>query len=127
MFRVLVVEDEFDLRSLLAKVLAEFGYDVATAADGVEAIRIIQTQPPDILLLDLVMPGMDGWAFLESAEQSSLLDGMPIGIFSAVTAAHAAVPKRANCMIAKPFDLDELLAAVDDLAAQVEPRLVGAA
>lgn len=117
MVRILVVEDECDLRSVVADVLADAGYAVTTAADGADALRTISAQRPDVVLLDLVMPGMDGWEFLDCVSRSHALQGVPIGILSASTGAEATLPGTASRLIAKPFDVDELLSAVDELAA----------
>src|SRR3954466_14198906 len=62
--RVLVVEDDPDVRGSLATVLTEDGYAVAVAADGVSALDEVTTQPPDVVVLDLTLPRMDGWQFL---------------------------------------------------------------
>lgn len=117
MFRVLIVEDELDLRTVVAEVIAESGYAVTTATDGADALRKISIQRPDLILLDLVMPGMNGWAFLDSVSNSPALQRIPIGIFSAAAIAHAAVPNGATRLIPKPFDVEELLTAVEELAA----------
>jgi CheY-like chemotaxis protein len=122
MTRVLVVEDESALRSLVADVLVDAGYLVTTATDGADAMRAVRAQQPDVVLLDLVMPGMDGWAFLDSAVESPALRDVPIGIFSGASSAQAAVPNAA-ARIPKPFDVDDLLSTVSELAATATLRV----
>jgi CheY-like chemotaxis protein len=117
MTRILVVDDDADLRGLLEDVLIDAGYEVMTASNGAEAMLAMQTDRPDAVLLDLVMPGMDGCAFLAACRTCPSLRGIPIGIMSAATNAQAAVgPNGPARLVSKPFDLDELLSAVADLA-----------
>ena len=70
---VLVVDDHTDLREFAARVLASSGYDVIEAFDGRDAISSLCRHAPDLVVLDLNMPGMDGWQF--RAEQEALPDG----------------------------------------------------
>jgi CheY-like chemotaxis protein len=123
MTRVLVVDDEVALRLVVAEVLSDAGYDVETAGNGVEALASLQRTRPDVVLLDLVMPGMDGWSFLEIWRANPAAHGLPIGILSAAPeAAPDAAPGSIIRVIGKPFDLDELLAAVDELSAHSAVR-----
>src|SRR3990172_5902465 len=62
--RILVVDDEADVRSLLSRVLRDAGYSVDTADDGGEALARLEANRPDLVLLDLMMPGVDGWGVL---------------------------------------------------------------
>mgnify|MGYP006277084247 CR=1 FL=1 len=66
---VLVVEDEPDIREAIAEALTEAGFAVSTAKDGFGGLRIAQQEHPDLILLDLVMPGLDGHAMLEKLRQ----------------------------------------------------------
>ena len=68
--RILVVEDEGDLRGLVTRILEDSGYDVSAAGDGWTAIETLHAQPPDLLLLDLRLPVLDGWTVLEFARRS---------------------------------------------------------
>ena len=60
--RILVAEDDRVLQDLVAELLVEAGYDVTTASDGDEALKIVREQSPDLVLLDVMMPRMDGYA-----------------------------------------------------------------
>ncbi|HEV7663838.1 MAG TPA: response regulator [Chloroflexota bacterium] len=117
MTSVLVVDDEPMLRTLVADVLDEAGYFVTTASDGEQAIERLRDMRPDVLLLDLSMPGIDGWAVLESLAASKSRRGLPIGIMSAARNVERAIPfSGAVRLISKPFDLDDLLQTVHELA-----------
>jgi len=79
--RVLVVEDEVDTVLLLKNILRMAGYDVLSAMDGAEALKKYKDQTPDIVLLDLMMPEMDGWATLRYLREMS---DVPVIIISAI-------------------------------------------
>ncbi|MEX2272017.1 MAG: response regulator [Vicinamibacterales bacterium] len=112
---VLVVEDDAQLRQLAADTLACSGYEVVEARDGREAIDQLQVHAPDLVLLDLNMPVMDGWQF--RAEQRRLperrLATIPVVLLTAVEAAqgHATLLQAAG-LVTKPFDPDTLLNTV---------------
>src|SRR3712207_6404701 len=84
---LLVVEDDQDIRETLQQALELEGYQVSTAGNGKEALDILHlADPPSrphLILLDLMMPIMDGWEFLEKARSTNLLSGIPVVIVSA--------------------------------------------
>ena len=112
--RVLVVEDEGDLRQPLAELLAGAGYEVDTAANGLDALRSARSAPPDVIVLDLMMPVMNGWEFLRARGADPRLAAIPVVVTSA---ALGAAPDASHFM-GKPFDVDVLLRLLG--------RLVGA-
>ena len=115
--RVLVVEDEAELRILVAEVLRDAGYLVTTAADGAEAFIAMESTPPDVVLLDLIMPGKDGWSLLEDCRSSPRLRNIPVGILSGASRVEESLALcSAARAIQKPFDIDDLLDAVRELA-----------
>src|SRR5438105_6613215 len=69
--RILVVDDEENLRHLLSKMLGQEGYDVTTASDGQEALRLVGEQSFDVALCDVRMPRLDGWGFLDALSERS--------------------------------------------------------
>jgi two-component system, chemotaxis family, chemotaxis protein CheY len=114
MKRILVVDDEPDIRHVVADVLTDAGYAVATACNGAEALDHVRQTRPDAVLLDLMMPIMDGWSFLRECHTQGVCEGVPIGIMSAAHNAGATVNMwNVNALIAKPFALEELLTAVE--------------
>jgi two-component system, chemotaxis family, chemotaxis protein CheY len=114
--RVLVVDDEDIIRTTVAEALDFEGYEVITATNGVEALEQVRTAQPDAVLLDLMMPVMDGWTFMEACRRDELCAQTPVLVMSAYRNLTEAAPSLgAKACIAKPFDLDVLLGAVERL------------
>ena len=110
--KVLVVDDEDDILQFLGLVLRERGYDVLTASAGREALAVAQRERPDFVLLDVMMPQMDGWEVLRRLKADPRTAEIPVAIVSARTGAKdRAEGLRAGAAdyICKPFSLDELL------------------
>lgn len=115
--RVLVVEDDEAIRALLTELLAEEGYAVRAAADGQEALALLAGWRPDAIVLDLVMPVMDGWAFRAAQRQRPALRDVPVVVVSASGDLGPPVEALAPAaVLPKPFDIAQLVAAVDRLA-----------
>jgi CheY-like chemotaxis protein len=110
---VLVVDDDSDFRAAICAILVDEGYAVRSAANGAEALERIAEETPDVLLLDLVMPVMNGWELLRSLREASL--AIPVVVISALA------DRSAPYQIAKPVSLDQLLKLVDALAAGRAP------
>jgi DNA-binding response OmpR family regulator len=109
---VLVVDDQEAIRDTLQTALDDEGFTVATAANGQEALDILDRWKPCVVLLDLMMPVMDGWAFC--AEQRRSGDKTPVVLLSA--AGGLAKEAKALCaagFIAKPFDLDRVISTIE--------------
>lgn len=110
---VLVVEDDPDLRVFVQEVLEEAGYCVLAAGDGQDALEQASAQPPDLILLDMRMPRMDGWEFAR-AFRAQHTRRVPIIVFTAATdAAQRAAQIQADGYLPKPFELTSLLAIVE--------------
>lgn len=127
---VLVVDDEPDIRALLKINLEGAGYRVVTAASGDEALAAVRADPPDAMLLDVMMPGLDGWAVLEAVKAGhGDLSGIPVFLVTAVDGDEHRFRggiEGALRYITKPFDPVELvreLEAVLDPQAPAEPEL----
>jgi DNA-binding response OmpR family regulator len=108
--RVLVVDDEATVRFLLSRVLTHAGYSVEVATDGESALERVQAGPPDLVVLDLMMPGLDGWGVLER------LKAMPAPPPVLIVSAHgdSETPRRAAeagaaGYMTKPFALKQLV------------------
>ncbi len=107
--RILVVDDDADIRDALEQVLLSAGNRVSTAKNGKDALDLIQTIRPDVILLDLMMPVMDGFRFREAQKQDRALADIPVVIISAVAAQNAAALGDVAACLAKPFSIDVLL------------------
>src|ERR687885_1579149 len=113
---ILVVEDDDAIRGLIADVLRDDGFDVREAANGVDALARLREGQPDLIVLDLMMPVMDGWTFVEECRRSRACDEVPIVVTSAAhDLPHTAELLRSfgvRSCLPKPFDVDGLLAIV---------------
>ncbi|MFL5311970.1 MAG: response regulator [Myxococcales bacterium] len=112
---VLVVDDDPDILQTLGLCLSSEGYRVLMAANGKEALDILEREHPSVILLDLMMPVMDGWQFVAELDHRGRRD-VPLLILSADRSVQGhAKQLRASGHLAKPFDLDELLGKVQQL------------
>ena len=108
--RILIIEDEADLLASLAKALREEGYAVDTATDGEEGLYKAQSWDYDALVLDVMLPGLDGWTLLERLRQTKKT---PVLMLTARDTARDRVrglDTGADDYLVKPFDLNELFA-----------------
>ena len=122
--KILVVDDEDDILHFLELVLREKGYDVVTAGGGHEALTQAQIERPDLVLLDIMMPQMDGWEVLKLLRVDDDTRRIPVAMLSARTEAKDRVQglqEGAIDYICKPFSLTELLGKIEAIFAQV-PR-----
>jgi len=112
---VLVVDDDPDILQTLGLCLSSEGYRVLMAANGKEALDILDRERPSVILLDLMMPVMDGWQFVAELDHRGRRD-VPLLILSADRSVQGhAQQLRASGHLAKPFDLEELLGKVQQL------------
>ncbi len=110
--RILIVDDEPDIRATVSAMLEIEGYDVDEATDGSAALAAIEQRIPDIILLDMRMPVLDGWGF--AAELRRRGHRTPIVVMTAARdAARWAGDIAASAFVAKPFGYDDLINAVE--------------
>jgi DNA-binding response OmpR family regulator len=108
---VLIVDDEPDIVILLRLALEAAGYSTVEATDGEEALEVIKSQHPDVVLLDVMMPRMDGWATLEHLDETG--EHPRVIMVTAKTASRdhdRAIAMGADDFVTKPFEPDELVA-----------------
>lgn len=122
--KILVVDDDQDVRLLMGVRLRKSGYDVVTAEDGEEAVRIVRQAKPDLILLDLGLPKMDGYEVCRTLKSGPETCGIPIIILSAKsqqTDREQASAAGAESYMAKPFNPVVILEAIRHL---LESRVI---
>lgn len=114
---ILVVEDNDDLQILFRLVLESEGYEVAIADNGKDAIRLLEEMQPQLVLMDIMMPGVSGIEVSRSIKQQQSYKTLPILLVSAVDRLKEQQLNysQANGVLYKPFDLDNLLDRINEL------------
>ncbi|MFL5416295.1 MAG: ATP-binding protein [Myxococcales bacterium] len=120
--RILVVDDDRAMLDATSSVLRDWGYAVDEAGDGETALRLLRAAKPDLMLVDLMMPVMDGWALVVRMRQDGLAEAVPLVVFSADSEANAhAKDLNAAAALRKPFSLDELQSVLGRLLPGTPP------
>jgi two-component system response regulator MprA len=109
--RLLVVDDDCEVRTALAGVLSQEGYLVETAMDGYQALAALHRHPPDVVLLDLLMPGMDGFELLAELRRERLSIEPKI-IVVTTSRGFTARDLGVAAVVSKPFDVDRLIGTI---------------
>jgi excisionase family DNA binding protein len=118
---VLVVDDDDRLREYLRVNLEMEGYEVREAGSAEEGLAVLDEEPPDLILLDVMMPGVDGWQMLSRVRERHGLESIPVVMFSGKVdreQAAAAEKAGAQAFIGKPFDPQQLIASTKQLLRQ---------
>jgi len=118
---VLVVDDSVTVRKVTSRLLERQGMNVMTAKDGVEAVSVLQERKPDIVLLDIEMPRMDGFEVARQVRRDERLSDLPIVMISSRTGEKHRERARelgVNHFLGKPFQENELLEVIDELVKQ---------
>jgi len=114
--RVLLVDDDPAILDATGQVLREWGYAVDEAGDGESALALARTVRPDLMLVDLMMPVMDGWTLIQRLREQQVAPGVPVVVFSADhDARERARNLAAQAALRKPFELQELQDVVERL------------
>jgi len=117
--RILVIDDESGVRRLLTDLLAGEGYDVSEASDGIRGLERLRDVSPDLIILDLMMPVVSGWAFAHECRRMDISGDVRIIAMSAMFDLNAAAATLdglgVRAYVAKPFDVEALLALVAQL------------
>ncbi|MFB0509273.1 MAG: response regulator transcription factor [bacterium] len=125
--RILIVDDEKDILLLVQKILESAGYDVVTAGDGAEALEKARKVSPDLIVLDLMLPGIDGYQVCGILKYDRMYMKIPILILSARTQIkdyELAMKVGASGYLTKPFEPESLLAKIKELLNSGNPKLV---
>jgi excisionase family DNA binding protein len=113
---VLIVDDDDGLREFLRSNLEIEGYVVREAASAEDGLAVLEEEPPDLILLDVMMPGMNGWEMLQRVQERHGVGAIPVIMFSGKVEAGAEAEERgAQAFIGKPFDPEQLLTSTRQL------------
>jgi CheY-like chemotaxis protein len=113
--RVLVVDDDPDVRGFLATFLELEGFEVGTAENGAEALQQVGEQQPDVMILDLMMPVMDGWDCCRRLRADARTRSLPVIVVSASQDHDFRLwDVGANAFLSKPFDLADLIGCLQE-------------
>ncbi|SDI61376.1 response regulator [Alteribacillus bidgolensis] len=118
MQKVLIVDDQYGIRVLLKEVLEKDGYEVHQASNGLQALEIMEKEKPDLLLLDMKIPGMDGIEILKERKNRQLAANMEIILMTAygeLNVINDAKELGASTYLSKPFDIDQVRKEIKSL------------
>ena len=117
--KILIVEDDDFLRSLAVSKVTNEGHEVSVAADGEQAVEILKNETPDLILLDLMLPGISGFDVLAQVKQNPSMSETKVIVFSNLGADEDIMKAREigadEYMVKSNFTLDELVAKIQDL------------
>lgn len=118
---ILVVDDEDHIRDIIRQALSDEGYQVVEAANGAEALSLLDEWSPDLILLDLWMPVVDGWQFLVAYGQQAEPRAPVIAMTAVVSESGEQKSVAAAGYLPKPFDIDELMDTVREFTSPSRP------
>ena len=109
---MLVIDDEPAVRDIVQRFLTREGYRVETAASGEEGLRLARAAAPDVITLDVLMPGMDGWAVLAALKADPRLADVPVIMLTIVEERNLGYALGAAEYLVKPLDRDRLVEVI---------------
>ena len=113
---ILIIEDDASVRSLLEKALGAKGYQVQSAVDGLDGLTMLERTRPDLIIVDVMMPRLDGMTFVKAIKSHETTKPVPVIFLTANNdpkSMIAGINLGAKHYITKPFQLDELLTKID--------------
>ncbi|MFZ2541624.1 MAG: response regulator, partial [Gallionella sp.] len=117
---IMVVDDSLTVRKITSRLLSRAGYQVVTATDGIDALNQLEEFTPDVMLLDIEMPRMDGFALAKELRRNPKTQALPIIMITSRTAdkhREVAMQLGVNTYLGKPYQEDELLQNIADFVA----------
>ena len=116
---ILIVDDDAGIRQLVTLFLEHKGYQAASVPNGLEALKHLEYSQPELILLDLMMPVMNGAEFRQAQQQDAQLAAIPVVVMSAAENIEAQAPQlTADSYLPKPIDFDTLTALVERYCSQ---------
>lgn len=122
--RVLLAEDEPNIVESLRFLLERAGFDISVETDGPAALESVLQAPPDVLVLDVMLPDLDGYEVLRRLRTNRATSGLPVLMLTAKGQREnreTAIEAGADLFMTKPFDNSEIIQAVEQLAADTPP------
>ena len=115
--KILIVDDEQDMVFMIQSVLTKNGYEVKTASDGEQALKIVKTYLPDLMIVDLTMPNMNGWRFSLKVRENERYKTTPIIVLSGLLKDETPPEQfeSGSVYVPKPFDIFKLMDKVKEL------------
>ena len=116
--RILVIDDDLPLRGMLAAALRQHGFQVLLAGDGAEGQRALTIHKPDLVLLDLAMPNVNGWDFLQRLHETGRVGRPPVIVVSAHLRMdpQAILQMGVAAIVPKPFNLPDLINLIEHVS-----------
>lgn len=119
---IVVIEDNQDINDLLSLILEEEGYRVIPVTDGLQAVEAAREHQPDLITLDLALPGKDGWAIARELQSDPVTENIPILVISAYTRdLDAPLRRKVARVISKPFYITQVVSEVDAILSRPRP------
>ena len=123
MTRVLIIDDDINMTGVLEVALREAGYDVVSTNSGTRGVEMIQSHDPDVVILDLIMPGMDGWATCLAIREISQTPILILSVINKPELVARALDEGADDYLVKPVPLAVLTAHLKTLVRRAHPEL----
>lgn len=120
--RILIIEDEKEIQDILKELLTDAGYEAAAASDGLEGITLFQKQKFDLILLDIMMPKIDGYAVCEMIRKESNIPVIMLTALEEEQAQIRAFELKADDYITKPFSLKLVLMRIEAVLRRVQEK-----
>ncbi len=124
MKKIMIVDDEPQILTLVKIMFEMKGYRVSEAKSGAECLKKLKNEKPDLILLDIMLPGEDGWEILKEIKKDEKTKNIPVAMFSVRTSKDSikkSLESGADAHINKPFDLDYVLNRVKSLLEKDTP------
>jgi two-component system, OmpR family, alkaline phosphatase synthesis response regulator PhoP len=121
--KILIVDDDENARAIVQMLLEDQGYDILIAADGKTAIQLVKEGKPDLVLLDVMMPGMNGYQVCEQIKKDPMTRHIPVIMITAKDMGEdveMAISKEVDWYIAKPYDNKYLLSKIRSFLGKAE-------
>lgn len=126
MARILIVDDDAEIRRLISTILVDEGHKIVSAPDGEKALEMLAVEAPDLMVLDIMMPKMDGYGVLKGMRAAGMRESTKVLILTARTSEADWVrgyKLGADHYLTKPFDVNELVETVENLLSMSKDQL----